>query len=88
MNLCEGFSPGRTYGKRRIMANAQRCGALQVDGLRYCAAHAKSAGYARCATCNAWMTPAGMTAKVLHTCPNGCAQPSIVPIIERKDPPF
>jgi hypothetical protein len=88
MKLCEGFTAGKTYGKSRIRAHAQRCGAYAAQGIPYCAAHARAAGYARCETCNHWMTPAGLTSKVGHTCPNGCAQPSIVPIIERREPPF
>jgi hypothetical protein len=34
-----------SYGKRRLNANAQRCGAVAEPGIDYCAAHAKLAGF-------------------------------------------
>jgi hypothetical protein len=37
--LCAGLAPGVTYGKRRMFAHAQRCGALALPGEPYCAAH-------------------------------------------------
>lgn len=89
MTLCKGLAPGVSYGKKRYHANAQRCGALPIEGIEYCAAHAKAYGYRRCVTCDAMMRPAGVASRVSHVCPTGCAQPDVLTRpIDRKDPPF
>lgn len=75
--MCAGNSPGQTYGKRRILAMAQRCGAYAEEGQRYCPVHLKASGWTRCATCGAWAEPAPMSYSSLHICPNSCPQPSV-----------
>lgn len=56
MTLCAGKTPGVSYGKRRLNANAQRCGAVAEPGIDYCAAHAKLAGFLRCPV-HGWVHP-------------------------------
>jgi hypothetical protein len=76
--LCEGFAPGVSYGKRRIMAHAQKCGALPEPGLTKCPVHLKAAGWKRCDQCGAWMEPTSAASRVLHRCPNSCKQPDVL----------
>ena len=57
MTLCKAYAPPP---RGRLMAHAQRCGALPEPGQEWCAAHLRAFGWRRCPT-HGWVKPESRT---------------------------